>query len=101
MEAANQRAADMETSHMAYNPEGHTPAGWTTVILIVIGFVIGGLAVMDQNWPLFWIGGAGVVVVAGIVGKVMQMMGLGQYPRPEGLDSAEAADGAAREGIGG
>lgn len=67
---------------MAYHPEGHTPAGWTTVILITAGFVVGGLAVIDLNWPLFWIGGVGIVVLALIVGKVMQMMGLGQYPRP-------------------
>lgn len=67
---------------MAYNSHGHTPAGWTTVILVFVGFVVGGIAVVLGNWVLFWAGGVGLVVVAGIVGKVMQMMGMGQTPRP-------------------
>lgn len=76
---------------MAYNSHGHTPAGWTTVILIFAAFVVAGLAVIDQNWPLFWLGGAGLLVVAGIVGKVMQMMGLGQHSRPVGDEEAAVA----------
>ncbi|WP_205740588.1 HGxxPAAW family protein, partial [Haloactinopolyspora alba] len=63
---------------MAYNSHGHTPAAWTTVIIICIAFVVGAIGVMMLNWPLFWIGGVGLLVVGGIVGKVMQMMGLGQ-----------------------
>ncbi|RIQ32464.1 HGxxPAAW family protein [Jiangella rhizosphaerae] len=63
---------------MAHNEHGHTPAAWTTVILILAGFVVGAIAVILLNWPLFWIGGVGLVVVGGIVGKIMQMMGLGQ-----------------------
>jgi hypothetical protein len=34
--------------------------------------------VIQLNWPLFWIGGVGLVVLGAIVGKVMQMMGMGQ-----------------------
>ena len=67
---------------MAHNSHGHTPAAWTAVIVIFLGFVVGGLALMMQNWPLFWLGGVGLVVVGGILGKVMQMMGLGQSERP-------------------
>lgn len=67
---------------MAYNSHGHTAAAWTTVILVFLAFVVGGIAVMAQNWPLFWIGGVGLVVVGLIVGKVMQMMGLGQGDAP-------------------
>ena len=67
---------------MAYNSHGHTPAAWTAVIVIFIGFVVGGIAVMMLNWPLFWLGGVGLIVVGGVVGKVMQMMGLGQSERP-------------------
>jgi hypothetical protein len=62
----------------AHNSHGHTPAAWTTVVVILIGLTVGAVAVVLANWPLFWIGGAGLVVVGGIVGKVMQMMGLGQ-----------------------
>jgi hypothetical protein len=42
------------------------------------------------NWPLFWIGGVGVIVLGLIVGKVMQMMGLGK-PQEERSGSLNAA----------
>ncbi|HEY9412673.1 MAG TPA: HGxxPAAW family protein [Jiangellaceae bacterium] len=84
---------------MAYNSHGHTPAGWTAVILVFAGFVVGGIAVIAQNWPLFWVGGVGVVVIGGIVGKVMQMMGLGQGERPgQAHASSPAASAAVGEG---
>lgn len=84
---------------MAYNSHGHTPAGWTAVILVFAGFVVGGIAVIAQNWPLFWVGGVGVVVIGGIVGKVMQMMGLGQGERPgQAYPSGPAASAAVGEG---
>jgi len=60
------------------NDHGNTPAAWTAVTIMLIGFVIGAIAVIAQNWTLFWIGGVGVVVLGAIVGKVMQMMGMGQ-----------------------
>ncbi|WP_203433866.1 HGxxPAAW family protein [Jiangella asiatica] len=84
---------------MAHNEHGHTPAAWTTVILILAGFVVGAIAVILLNWPLFWIGGVGLIVVAGIVGKIMQMMGLGQIDPQAGRDrrSADAATATAGE----
>jgi hypothetical protein len=57
---------------------GNTPAAWTAVIIMIVGFVTGAIAVILENWPLFWIGGVGVVVVGAVVGKVMQMMGMGK-----------------------
>ena len=45
--------------------------------LLTLAFVLGTLAVILGNWPLFWIS-AGLVVVGGIVGKVMAAMGLGK-----------------------
>lgn len=83
---------------MAYNSHGHTPAAWTTVTIVLAGLVVGAVAVIAQNWPLFWIGGAGLVVLAGIVGKVMQMMGLGQidtHDKRPGHDSAVSSQPAA------
>ena len=67
---------------------GNTPAAWTAVILIMLRFLVGGVAiVMDR--PLWAAGGAVVVVLGGIVGKVMQMMGLGQRRYAEGGSAAE------------
>lgn len=59
---------------------GNTPAAWTTVIIIMLAFVIGTVAVILGNWTLFW-ASAGLVVLGAIIGKVMQMAGLGAYAR--------------------
>jgi Family of unknown function (DUF6704) len=62
------------TAH--HDNHGSTPAAWTAVTIIMIAFLVGGIGVvMAQPW-LFWVGVA-LVVVGIIVGKVMQMMGMG------------------------
>ena len=55
---------------------GHTPAAWTSVAIMFVGFLISGLAL---PWALEWLFFVGLVVVAlgAVVGKVMQMMGMG------------------------
>lgn len=55
---------------------GNTPAAWTGVFIILVGFVIGGIGMVIDQWTLFWVGVA-LVPIGGIVGKVMQKMGLG------------------------
>lgn len=60
-----------------HDDHGSTPAAWTAVVIITIAFVVGTLAVVLGNWPMFWVGVA-LVVVGGIVGKVMAAMGLGK-----------------------
>lgn len=55
---------------------GNTPAAWTAVTIMFLGFLIAGFALpLDVPW-LFFVG-IGVVVIGAIVGKVMQMMGMG------------------------
>lgn len=62
------------TAH--HDNHGSTPAAWTAVTIIMIAFVVGGIGVVIAEPWLFWVGVA--MVVAGIVvGKVMQMMGMG------------------------
>ncbi len=46
-------------------------------MIITIAFIVGTLAVVLGNWPMFWVGVA-LVVVGGVVGKVMASMGLGK-----------------------
>jgi hypothetical protein len=55
---------------------GNTPAAWTGVVIVLVGFVLGGLGLIVGSWLMFWIG---IVLwpVAGVVVKVMQRMGLG------------------------
>jgi hypothetical protein len=56
---------------------GHTVAAWTAVTVMFVGFMVAGLAVVFALPWLFWVGI--VVVAAGaVVGKVLQMMGMGQ-----------------------
>jgi hypothetical protein len=59
---------------------GHTPAAWTAVTIILAGFVVGAFGVVLAQ-PWLAIVGAGVIVIGTIVGKIMQMMGLGK-PAP-------------------
>lgn len=67
-------------SNQKRSHHGNTPAAWTTVTIAFLAFIIGAAGVLSANWPLFW-AGVGVFVLSGVVGKVMQMAGLGQYPR--------------------
>lgn len=86
---------------MAYNSHGHTPAAWTAVIIIVAGFVVAGIGVMALSWQVFWFGGVGLIVLGAIVGKVMQMMGMGQVNREAttaGPQEHEQVAAAAPEG---
>lgn len=55
---------------------GSTPAAWTAVTIITIAFVVGTLAVILGNWPLFGVGVA-LVFVGALAGKVMQRIGKG------------------------
>ncbi len=55
---------------------GNTPAAWTGVTIILIGFIVGGIGLVVSSMLLFWVGVA-LVPVALIVGKIMQMMGMG------------------------
>ncbi|MBK9741378.1 MAG: hypothetical protein IPO93_18305 [Actinobacteria bacterium] len=60
-----------------HDDHGSTPAAWTAVAIITIAFIVGTLAIVLGNWPMFWVGAA-LVVVGAIAGKVLAMMGLGK-----------------------
>jgi hypothetical protein len=62
------------TAH--HDNHGSTPAAWTSVTIIMVAFLVGGIGVVAAQPWLFWVG-VGLVVVGLIVGKVMQMMGMG------------------------
>lgn len=61
---------------------GNTPAAWTGVMIILVGFVVGGIGLVVDNWTLFWVGVA-LVPAGAVVGKIMAMMGLGAEPASE------------------
>lgn len=55
---------------------GNTPAAWTAVAIMFLGFLISGIAVPWEK-PWLFLVGLVVVVLGALVGKVMQMMGMG------------------------
>jgi len=56
---------------------GSTPAAWTAVVVAMVGFVVGGVAVMltPVSFTLFWVGVA-LALAALPVYAVMSKMGL-------------------------
>jgi len=68
---------------------GNTPAAWTGVTILLVGFVVGGLGLILGSWLWFWIGVA-IGLVAPIIGKIMQAMGLGTEPRRDRESAPQA-----------
>lgn len=60
---------------------GHTSAAWTTVIFMLVGGLLGALAVVLTSVLLGAIGAA-VIVVGLVAGRIMQHMGYGQVATP-------------------
>ena len=58
---------------------GNTPAAWTGVSIVLVGFVVGGLGLVFENMLVF---GLGCLLgpVGALVGYVMGRMGLGGHP---------------------
>ncbi|MEP7088604.1 MAG: HGxxPAAW family protein [Nocardioidaceae bacterium] len=55
---------------------GNTPAAWTGVLLILVGFTVAGIGLVAGSWVVFWIGVAfGPIGI--VVGRIMQGMGMG------------------------
>lgn len=83
-QSSSEATRSSDTAH-AQSREGHggkhthhgrTPAAWAGVSLGLVGFLLGGFAVVAQNWTLFWIS-VGICAVGLIVAAVLQKMGYG------------------------
>jgi hypothetical protein len=55
---------------------GNTPAAWTGVTLMLLGFVVGGIGLVVGSWTMFWVGVA-LQPIGLVAGAVMAKMGLG------------------------
>ncbi|ONK15086.1 HGxxPAAW family protein [Streptomyces sp. MP131-18] len=73
---------------------GNSPAAWTAVLIIFVGFSIGSAYTVMAE-PLGVLAGAVVVALGGVVGLVMRAMGLGQAPAPARPTTTAAGSGAA------
>ena len=74
-------AGRTEAVHLPPSPaprnHGRTVAAWTTTAIVLVGALVAALGVAFALVWLAWVGGA--VIVAGVViGKVLQVVGLGQ-----------------------
>ena len=57
---------------------GRTLAAWVGSVIALVAFILGAIAVVVQNWPMFAIA-VGLAVVALIVTVVLQRMGYGAH----------------------
>jgi hypothetical protein len=56
------------------HPQHGRPTSWVATCIIVVGFVVGGIALcVGPSWWLFWTG-VGIVVLGGIFGASTHMM---------------------------
>ena len=55
---------------------GSTPAAWVGSLTAMVAFLIGGFAVVFQNWVVFGFATA-LLIVGAVAGKVLQKMGYG------------------------
>lgn len=62
---------------MSAGNHGSTPAAWTLVVLITVGFIVSTVALVIGQWPIFWVG-VGIVALGAIVGGVMKAAGMGK-----------------------
>ena len=65
---------DAQTGQSYAHEEYHgRPVSWVVTALVVIGFTLGGIALgIGPSWVLFWVG-AGIVVLAGIMGAAVRI----------------------------
>ena len=59
----------------SYVHEAHhgRPASWVTTVIVIVGFVIGGIALpVGPIWWLFWLG-TGIVVLGAIIGAAVHI----------------------------
>jgi hypothetical protein len=56
-----------------HDNHGSTPAAWTLVIIVMIGFLVASIAFVAASETMVFVG-VGIIVLGCIVGKVMQMM---------------------------
>jgi len=65
-----------EGSHDKHIHHGRTTAAWVGSLTATVAILLGGIALVMQNWPLFW-AAAALLVIAVIATRVLQVMGHG------------------------
>lgn len=68
--------------HTTPHQHGHTVAAWTTVTIVLVGFLTSGVAVVAAEPVVFWLG-MGVAALGVFAGKLLSMAGMGAMPSYE------------------
>lgn len=63
-------------SQQHHDPEGKSVAAWTGTTVVLLGFLLGAIALPMNLPPLFWVGVV-LVVLGGVLGYVLTSMGYG------------------------
>jgi hypothetical protein len=67
----DERASEPAWEHEEYHGR---PVSWVAVTIIIVGFVIGGIALpIGPSWVLFWVGVA-IAVVGSIMAAAVRIM---------------------------
>ena len=67
----DERASEPAWEHEEYHGR---PVSWVAVTIIIIGFIIGGIALpIGPNWVLFWVGVA-IVAIGAIFAASIKIM---------------------------
>jgi hypothetical protein len=70
------RGLDAQVAPPSYVHEAHhgRPASWVVTAIVIVGFIIGGIALpIGPTWWLFWTG-AGIVVLGAIIGAAVRVL---------------------------
>lgn len=66
-------------------------AVWVAVVVIIAGTIIGGIALIEWNWPVFWVG-IGLFVVGSIGAMLAGIMdAVDEFVPPTPADAETAA----------
>jgi len=74
-------------------------SSWVAVVVMFIGFLVGGIAlIIGPNWIMFWVGAA-VVVAGGVIGLLVDVMSdvVVAQPYVSANPEIRARDAAARQ----
>ncbi len=82
----------------AQHDHGHTPAGWTGVIIAFVGFCVAGGFMVAAEPVGFWAGIA-LTLVGAVVGGIMKLMGMGKDDTPISTTPATTTGAATEERV--
>ncbi|MDO5053185.1 MAG: HGxxPAAW family protein [Pseudoclavibacter sp.] len=63
-----------------HEDEGHSIAGWTSVTVMLVGVLLGALAMWFESQTMLWVG-VGLLVVGAVLWPVLKLAGLGPKAR--------------------